>query len=278
MSGETPEKTLPVDSKILFEKLFEFSPDAVLVTNQHGSILLTNAQTGRMFDYDRAELVGQSIELLIPERFRSAHPKHRAGYLSHPHTRPMGAGIELYGRCKDGREIPVDIMLSPLNIEGEPIVLAVVRDVTLGRLAEQERDRQTSLAREQAALLELAHDSIIVRDIGNRITFWNRGAEEKYGWKREEVLGKLAHTLLDTQFPQPIETVEETLRRDHYWEGEVVHKTKNGGRIVVASRRVLQLDAEGKPAAIFEINNDVLSSQKSRRSAATKRRALAFSF
>ena len=115
----------------------------------------------------------------------------------------------------------------------------------------------TELFEKLLALVELAHDSIIVRDLENRITFWNRGAEEKYGWKREEVLGKLAHSLLQTQFSQPLEEVEETLRRKHYWEGEVTHTAKNGKCIAVATRRVLQCDAEGKPTAILEINNDI---------------------
>ena len=93
-------------------------------------------------------------------------------------------------------------MLSPIQVDEQALVLAVVRDISRRKIAEQERDRQAKLAREQAALLELAHDSIIVRDLENRITFWSHGAEEKYGWKREEVLGKLAHTLLETQFSQ----------------------------------------------------------------------------
>jgi formate hydrogenlyase transcriptional activator len=257
VSSEAPGKSRPVDSDSLFQKLFESSPDAVLVTDRTGLIVRANSQAENMFGYGPQELVGQAVEVLVPEPFRSIHPKHRGDYSAQPHTRPMGAGLNLSGRRKDGSEFPVDIMLSPLEVKGEPLILAVVRDITRRRLEEQERDRQASLAREQAALLELAHDSIIARDMENRITYWNRGAEEKYGWKREEVLGKLAHSLFQTQFSQPIEQVEETLRRNHYWEGEVVHTAKNGDRIVVASRRVLQLDAEGKPTAILEINNDI---------------------
>jgi PAS domain S-box-containing protein len=170
-----------LDSSVLFEKLFEFSPDAVLVTDRDGIVLRANQQTEILFGHTRAELIGQPVELLIPERFRPAHPRHRAGYAAQPRTRPMGAGLELYGLRKDGTEFPVDIMLSPLQVDEQPLVLTIVRDTTRRRLAELERDRQANLARERAALLELAHDSIIVRDLENRITFWNRGAEEKYG-------------------------------------------------------------------------------------------------
>ena len=259
MSLDPPAKAYSVNTNDLFEKLFEFSPDAVLVADQTGSIVRANLQTEHMFGYDRQELVGQLVEILVPQRFRFIHPTHRSQYAAQPHMRPMGAGLDLYGQRKDGSEFLVDIMLSPLTLDGESFVLAVVRDITRRKQAEQERDRQASVAREQAALLELAHDSIIVRDLENRITFWNRGAEEKYGWTREEAVGQLAHSFLQTEFGQPLEVVEETLRRKHYWEGEVVHTAKNGNRIVVASRRVLQCDAMGNPMAILEINNDITS-------------------
>ncbi len=255
MGGAIPETS--AHAQFLFEQLFENAPDAILVTNSDGRITRANGQVERIFGYSRDELVGQLIETLVPERFRQIHPAHRNSYNAQPQQRPMGMGLELFGKRKDGSEFPVDIMLSPLSLDGTPFTLAVVRDVTRRKHAEQEHDRQASIAREQAALLDLAHDSIIVRDLENRITFWNRGAEERYGWKREEALGQLAHTFLQAQFSQPLEDVEETLRRNHYWEGEVVHTAKNGKRMVVASRRVLQCDPEGKPAAILEINNDI---------------------
>jgi len=262
VSGESTDKLNLLDSNVLFEKLFEFSPDAVLVTDREGIILRANQRTETMFGHARPDLIGQPVEVLLPERFRSNHPRHRSTYAAQPHTRPMGAGLDLYGLRKDGTEFPVDIMLSPVELAEQTLVLAVVRDIIRRKVAQQERDRQANLAREQAALLELAHDSIIIRDLGNRITFWSRGAEQQYGWKRAEVLGKLAHTLLETQFPQSVESVDEALHRDHYWEGEVIHKAKNGDRITVASRRVLQLDANGIPTAIFEINNDVTARKK----------------
>ena len=126
-----------------------------------------------------------------------------------------------------------------------------------GNNADEERDRKAEMVREQGELLELAHDSIIVRDLENRITYWNRGAEDKYGWSRDEALGQVAHSFLKTQFSQPLSEVEETLQRNHYWEGQVTHTRKDGQQIVVASRRVLQCDGQGKPIAILEINNDI---------------------
>lgn len=120
--------TAPIEG--LFERLFEFSPDAVFVMDQTGTIVRANAQAERLFGYDRRELIGRPVEALVPERFRSAHPKHRRDYAAHPHIRPMGAGLELHGLRKDGSEFPVDIMLGPVEgVEGVA-VLAVVRDLT----------------------------------------------------------------------------------------------------------------------------------------------------
>lgn len=110
---------------------------------------------------------------------------------------------------------------------------------------------------QQTNLLNLAHDSIIVMNMDETIRFWNRGAEQRYGWSADEAGGQVAHTLLQTVFPQPREEIRAELLRVGYWEGELVHTTRAGQRIVVASRWALQRDAQGDPAAILEINNDI---------------------
>jgi PAS domain S-box-containing protein len=137
VNNKTSRSAMLPEKEGSFEKLFEFSPDAIFVTDQAGSIVRINAQAERLFGYARHELLGQTIEILIPERFRSAHPRHRGGYLAQPHIRTMGAGLELYGLRKDGSEFPVDIMLGPLSDPEGTFVLSVVRDLT-----RQKRDEE----------------------------------------------------------------------------------------------------------------------------------------
>jgi PAS domain S-box-containing protein len=106
-------------------------------------------------------------------------------------------------------------------------------------------------------LLELAHDAIIVRDVDSVILFWNRGAQNTYGWTPAEACGNVTHQFLKTEFPEPLDQVYEKLYKVGSWEGEVVHSTRDGKRIVVASRQVLQRDSHGRTIGILEINRDV---------------------
>ena len=113
-----------------FRLLLEALPDAIVAVDGEGKIALVNAQTERLFGYSRVELLGQPVEMLVPEPFRSRHPEHRERYAAKPHLRPMHAGLELYGRRKDGTEFPVDVCLSPLETEDGVRVLSTIRDIT----------------------------------------------------------------------------------------------------------------------------------------------------
>src|SRR6267142_1219698 len=111
--------------------------------------------------------------------------------------------------------------------------------------------------REQAALLDLTHDTIFVRDVNDVITYWNRGAEESYGWTRNEAVGKNSHDLNQTVFPAPLEDITAELARTGRWEGELIHTRRDGTKVVAASRWSLQRDDHGRPAATLETNNDI---------------------
>ncbi|HLY33725.1 MAG TPA: PAS domain S-box protein, partial [Jatrophihabitantaceae bacterium] len=110
--------------------LLEAAPDAIVGVGADGVILLVNAQTERLFGYPREELLGRPLELLVPEAARGIHPSHRESYVEEPSPRPMGAGMELAGRRRDGSEFPAEISLSTIEIDDRRIFAAAVRDVT----------------------------------------------------------------------------------------------------------------------------------------------------
>ncbi len=166
----------------LFESLLEAAPDAFVVVDTQGRIRLVNGQVEKLFGYTRAELIGEQVEILVPESMRAWHPQHRSGYMGDPQTRPMGAGLQLAARCKDGTEFPVDISLSAIETEEGLLVSAGIRDVTDLRKAEA-RSRL-------AAIVDSSVDAIIGETLDGTITSWNPAAERLYGWSAAEAIGK----------------------------------------------------------------------------------------
>jgi len=181
------------DAKLLearFRDLLESTPDAIVLVNVTGRIVMVNSQAERVFGYDRADLMGQAVEVLLPMRYRGAHLGRRSGFFSEPRTRTMGAGLELFGLRQDGVEFPVEISLSPIQTEEGTMVMSAIRDITDRKKADQKfRD-----------LLEAAPDAMVIVNREGRIVLVNSQAVKLFGWSRDELLGQQIELLVPARF------------------------------------------------------------------------------
>jgi formate hydrogenlyase transcriptional activator len=169
------------------ERLFEFSPDAIVVTDGDGVIRDANPRTEELFGYAAEELIGQPVEMLVPARFRKSHPRHREDYNAAPRARQMGAALNLFGLRKDGTEFPVDIMLKPIPTEAGQAVVSFIRDATEQHAA-QEALRLQDL-RLRSIVEGITEYAIYLLDNDGHVITWNPGAERIKGYKAEEVIG-----------------------------------------------------------------------------------------
>jgi hypothetical protein len=167
------------DADARFVALLETAPDALIAVDSAGLIVFANAQAERLFGYGREELLGSAVELLVPDAVRASHPSRRATYVRDPRPRPMGAGVELAGRRRDGSEFPAEISLSAVDTPEGRLVSAAIRDVS---------DRKRADAKFRA-LLEAAPDAMVCVDRSGRIALANVQAERLFGYDRDELVG-----------------------------------------------------------------------------------------
>jgi PAS domain S-box-containing protein len=182
-----------------FRALLESAPDAMVIVNGNGLIEGVNTQVERLFAYKRGELVGHPVEMLLPARFRGAHVAHRQLYAAAPQPRPMGTGLELAGRRKDGSEFPVEITLSPLDTEQGQLVVSAIRDMTDRKLAVEVQRKSEEQFR---ALIESSPDGMVMVDTSGAIQQVNAETETLFGYRRDELIGRPLETLVPERFHQ----------------------------------------------------------------------------
>jgi PAS domain S-box-containing protein len=228
--------------------LVRSSHDAIVAKDLNGIITDWNESAERIFGYNAKEIIGKSILTVIPSERRSEEKEilnriRRGELIDHYQT----------VRCrKDGRLIDVSLTISPVK-DGKGKIIGVskiARDIT------EHKQTERQLA-EQAHLLDLSNDAILVRNAHDRIVYWNHGARELYGYTAKEALGKITHRLLRTERPEPLQSVRRKLYRDSHWSGELLHRRKDGTKVVVMSRWSLDRDKDGRPSSILETNTDI---------------------
>jgi len=183
-AGEPPLK------EETYRRIIESAPNAIVLVDAMGTIVLVNAQTEKLFGYQREELTGRPVEVLVPERLRAAHPGYRADFFASPQTRAMGKGRDLFGRRKDGAEIPVEIGLNPIVTSQGVFVLSAIIDLT-------ERKRA---AERFKLVVEATPSAIVITDRDGRITLVNAQAEKLFGYARAELVGQLIEILVPERY------------------------------------------------------------------------------
>jgi PAS domain S-box-containing protein len=180
-TGRPGEAAGPALSDLL-SMLLAVMPDAAVVVDAEGRVVAVNGQAETLFGYPSGQLAGRSVEVLVPERFRHPHRRERARYLSSPRQRPMGSGLELSGRHRDGTEFPVEISLAPFGEPDGTFVVAAVRDTT-------ERKAATAAQAQLAAIVQSSLDAIVAITVEGTVTSWNPGATRLLGFAADEIVG-----------------------------------------------------------------------------------------
>ena len=264
-----------VAAVLLSPDLLEALPDAIVVVDRDGTIVQLNSQTQQLFGYLRDELLGQKVEMLVPEGYRRQHQHHREDFAATQKTRRMGADLDLYGRRRNGSEFPVEISLSPASTLNGTFVLSAIRDISdrkrvgeeLRRANEELQRRTTEQLGEYrsrlALIIDSSEDAIIGKDLDGIITSWNKGAERIHGYTPEEAVGKHISILAPSDRPDEIPEILQKIARgesiEHYESARV---TKSGQRLDVSISVSPLRNARGDVIGASAIARDITAQRR----------------
>ncbi len=242
----------------LSQKMIEAIPDALIIIDGEGKIVLTNSRTELMFDYEKGEILNKDLEILVPARFRNQHIIDRKKYSEKPWHRPMHSDLELYGRKKDGTEFPIDISLSPYNSKLEKLTITSIRDISA-------RKRSDEIARQKALVFDNISGAVISTDLNGVIRNWNKGAERLYGYNAEEATGKNISLLYGEDKQKFVnENIIKPLRKNGFLETEMDMKKKSGEEFFAGISLSLIKNKKGKMTEIVGYSSDISAIKKAK--------------
>jgi len=215
----------------------------------NGNIVTWNEGAQRIKGYTADEVIGKHFSNFYNNEYRTANRPQYELDIATKTGRFEATGLS---RRKDGTQFWANVLITPLFDQQRKLrgFIKVTRDIT-------ELKKANDLLQAQADMLRLIYDAVILRDLDGTIRYWNDGAVKMYGYRETEALGKKTHILFNSKHPVPLEQIEQDIITKGHWEGEVLHHTQTGRRMIVSSRQALKKDSKGNPSAVLEINSDI---------------------
>ncbi|MCB1229321.1 MAG: PAS domain S-box protein [Verrucomicrobiae bacterium] len=256
---ETRLEAAQVASARRLQFAVEAAPNGIIMTDAEGRIVFANGRARSLFGYSEKEMEELRVEELMPERFRRHHGGLRERYHHDPEQRPMGIGRDLFAKRKDGREFPVEIGLTPVEIDGERLTLGMIADIT-------ERKRAEEALRDQARILASLHEAVFTIGGSHRIETWNRGAEYIFGWTEDEIIGEPVSKICPVDdLKRYSERILPAVLAEGHYESTLRCRRRNAQEVTVAIRASLAdsdrtSEADSSPRVIVCAND--ISRQK----------------
>jgi PAS domain S-box-containing protein len=254
-------------NKERLDALFNYATEGMLIVNSNAEIVITNPECEKQFGYDRDELIGVKIETLIPERFTGRHVKQRDTYIHNPRPRPMGKGMELYGRKKDGTEFPVEISLSNFKTSEGTFVIGFIIDITERKKAEENIRKEKEIAQ---MYLDVAPILFVVFNKDHTIALINQTGCNVTGYEEDELIGK---KWIDIMVREEDKASRQQLFEDllsekriklHNHENIII--TKSGDERLISWNNTIIRDEKGTPVSILSAGEDITDKKKAEES------------